>query len=387
MACPGQNPPADYSEANIHVLTGLEHIRRSPGMYIGNTDVAGLFHLLLELVSNSLAEVVAGYGHSVRITLHPDGSATVADDGRPPPNVETTFAELNGHHGICPYPGGREYFAYPVANALAEWMRVEACSGGELYHREFSRGAPGMSARMAAAFGRDGLTVSFRPDPQIFGAASFDAGAIRARLRQLAFLHSGVRITFADESAGTHDEFEYADGIRDYVQFLNEGRPPLHPDVIVLRGDEEGVRYEVGLQWTDEMDEVRQSFANHSPTPVGGTHERGMTAGAALGLRDFARVHQSLPGEFISDDLRTGLTAVVSVWLAEPTFEGRSRVRINNPEAETVIAAAVRRGVREYFEANADDAKRVVSAAVAARDARVEASAVRKKRRQSRSDQ
>ena len=132
MACPGQNQPADYSAEHIHVLSTVEHIRLRPGMYLGNTDAGGLFHLLLELVTNSLAEVVAGYGRSVRVALRADGSAEVADDGRPPPNVEAAFTELNGHHGYCPYPGGREYFAYPVTNALSEWMEVEAISGGEL---------------------------------------------------------------------------------------------------------------------------------------------------------------------------------------------------------------------------------------------------------------
>ena len=386
MASPDRDP-AEYSEANIRVLNGLEVIRLRPGMYIGNTGASGLYHLLLELVTGSLAEAIAGYGQSVRVTLHPDGSATIADNGRPPPNVETAFAELNGHHGICPYPGGREYFAYPVANALSEWLEVETRCGGECCRYEFSRGTADGPTQAVAARGNDGLTVSFLPDQQIFGDTRFDAVSIRDRLRQLAFLHSGVRVAFTDELTGTHDEFEYADGIRDYVQALNADRTPLHPEVIVLRGEEQGVRYEVGLQWCAEGDQVRQSFVNHYLTLLGGTHDRGLAAGAALGLRDSARVHQPLPGDFISDDLRTGLTAVVSVWLEEPTFEGRSRVRINNPEAEAVVAAAVRRGVREYFAANGEAARRVVSAVVAARDARVEWVAERQKRRASRSDE
>ena len=238
---------------------------------------------------------------------------------------------------------------------------------------------------MTAAFGNNGLTVSFLPDSQIFAGVQFDASAIRDRLRQLAFLHSGARITFADELTGTHDEFEYADGIRDYVPVLNEGRQPLLADVIVLRGEEEGVRYEVGLQWTDDVNEMRQAFANHYRTRDGGTHETGLKSGVAAGLLDYIREHAPKSGEFKNEDFRAGLTSVVSVWLGEPMFEGRSRTRLSNPEIESVVKAAVRRGVREYFEANADDAKRVVEAVILARDARVLASTLRKKNRQSRS--
>ena len=197
---------------------------------------------------------------------------------------------------------------------------IEARSGGSLHHQEFARGETIAAATLTGAFASDGLTVRFRPDPQIFGDAKFDAARIRDRLRQLAFLYSGVRITFTDETNGTHDEFEYADGIRECVQALNADRTPIHADVIVLRGEEDGIRYEVGLQWCKDY-ELRQSFANHYRTPQGGTHERGLTAGVSLGLRDFMCANGPLLGEFKSEDFRDGLTAVVSVWLEEPMFE------------------------------------------------------------------
>lgn len=389
MPCPGQNPlPAPgldaYTEANIQVLSGLDVIRRRPAMFVGSTDEHGLFHLLLELVASSLAEAVAGFGNSVRVTLREDGSAEVADDGRTLPDgdsVEQVFASYGpGHHGYRPYNPGRDYLPYVFANALAERFTVFVRGDRSVYQHAFRQGVTHAVLQSGGPPGDRGLTVRFLPDPQIFGAATFDSDVLRERFRQLAFLHSGVRVSFTDEAAGTHDEFEYSDGIREYVQALNAGRSHLHTEVIVLRGDEEGVRYDVGLQWCGG-DELRQSFANGYPTPQGGTHEVGLLAGVALGLRDFMRARGPLPGEFKSEDFRAGLTGVVAVWLGEPTFESRTRMRLNNPEAEAVVKDAVRGGVRRYFEANQDYARRVVDAVSMARDFRVAARAAREQAR------
>ncbi|MBN9121068.1 MAG: DNA topoisomerase IV subunit B, partial [Planctomycetes bacterium] len=236
-----------------------------------------------------------------------------------------------------------------------------------MYQHVFTRGVTSAVVESGGPPGDRGLTVAFKPDPEIFGAAAFDADAIRDRLRQLAFLHSGVRITFTDETAGARDEFEYADGIRQYVKFLNEGRSPLHADVIVLRGEEQDVRYEVGLQWCADESEERRSFANHHFTPRGGTHDSGLRSGVAAGVRDFIRAIAADPGKFEGDDLRTGLTAVVSVWLREPMFMGATRSHLGNPEAEAVVKVAVRRSVFEYFETNRGVAERVGKAVLAAR--------------------
>jgi DNA gyrase subunit B len=378
MGCPGQLP--EYPEADIQVFTGLEPIRRRPAMYIGSTDARGLHHLLFTLVTESLSEAVAGYGRSVRVALRADGWAEVVDDGRPMLNVEHAFTVLeygHGRWGAAANPLGRDSFAYTIANALAERLDVTARHRGRVYGTGFRQGAYFVATEWEGPPGDRGLTVKFRPDPDIFGATRFDAGAIRDRLRQLAFLHSGVRITFADETAGTSDAFEDADGIRAYVKHLNESRRPLHADVILLRGEEQGVRYEVGLQWCEEEIEERRSFANHYFTPQGGTHQRGLLSGAAAGLRDFIDEHAPQSGKFEGDDLRAGLTAVVSVWLNDPQFEGATRSRLNSPEAEAVVKATVRRGVCDYFAAHRKTAERVVKAVVAAHEA---ARAARKKR-------
>jgi DNA gyrase subunit B len=377
MACPG-----NYSEADVQVFTSwTEPIRRRPAMYVGDTGQRGVNYLLFELVRNSLAEGAAGHGKAVRVTLRADGSAEVSDDGRIPPDVERAFTAFPyGLHGHNPDQANRGGFYFAVANAVSEWLRLAARSDESVYRHAFRRGETDWVVQSGGPLGDSGLTITFRPDPQIFGTATFDAEAIRERLRLLAFAHGGVRITFTDAD-GTREVIEHADGFRECVRWLNAGRTPLHPGPIVLRGEESGVRYEVGLQWCEEGDEVRQSFANGTPTPHGGTHERGVLAGAAAGLRDFIREGDPNVGELRDDDLRDGLTAVVSVWVREPMFTGATRSRLGNPEVEGVVREAVRRGVRDYFAANAEAARRVVEGVALARAARLAEADLRKSKR------
>ena len=393
MACPGQNRRTlhRYRTDDIQIPSFPESARLRPAMYIGSTDARGLSHLLFGLVAHSLGEAVAGYGRSVRVAIRADGSAEVADDGRTlsasdspagVPTVEQAFTEFGyGHRGLDPYQLrlGLHDIEYAVTNALSERLRVSARSAGSTYQHVFTRGITHAVVQMGGPPNDRGLTVAFLPDPLIFGTARFDTDAIRNRLRQLAFLHSGVCITFTDDTAGTRDEFEYADGVREYVQFLSEDRRSLHPDVIVLCGEEAGVRYEVGLQWCEDDEERWQSFANHYHTTNGGTHENGVRAGAAAAVSAVIRQWVPEAGAFSADDLRAGLTAVVSVWLSDPYFEGSTRARLGNPEVEAIVSRAVQHGVRDYFELNHEAAERVVRAAVLARDVRVAAQRARRR--------
>src|SRR5579883_47780 len=385
MACPGSDPSNIYRAEDIQVLSGLEPIRRRPAMYIGSTDARGLSHLLFELVTNSLAEAVAGHGRSVRVTLRADGSAEVADDGRILPSsdsVEDVFTSYGtGYRGYCPYPGGREYAGYLFANALSERLRVVVRSDSSRYQHIFQRAVTHAVLQSGGPPDDRGLTIAFRPDPEIFGGVQFDRDAIRNRLQQLAFLHSRVRITFSDETTGTHEEFEYADGIAAYVRWLNTERKPLHEDVLLIHGEEQGVRYEIGLQWCEGDEEMRTSFANHYRTQNGGTHDNGVRLGVAAALRDFIREHTPQTIEFQAEDLRSGLTAVVSVWLVEPRFEYATRSRLGNSEVESIVRAAVRRGVREYLEANRDAANGIVNEVVLAQKLRVAAADARRQLR------
>lgn len=385
MAC-NRTPHADDTVENIRVLSGLEPIRLNPGLYVGDTGSSGLSHILFELISNSLAEIVAGNGRSVRVTLHVDGSAEVDDDGSviPSNDVERTLTFIGT--GYRPPPTGRDYFWYVVANALSERLSIAVRSDGSRYQHVFTRGITNAVVQTGGPPNDRGLTITFRPDAEIFGDAAFDRVAIRDRLQQLAYLHSGVRITFVDETAGTHDEFEFADGIAAYVRWLNVARQPLHDEVIIIRGEERSLRYEVGLQWCADPDEIRMSFANHYGTRQGGSHDSGVRTGAAMAIRDFVREFQSEAGELPGEDMRAGLTAVVSVWLAEPQFCGPTRLQLSNPEAEAIVRTVVRRGVCEYFETNREAAKRVVDAVIAARATRLAFQAERKRKRQFRNE-
>jgi DNA gyrase subunit B len=366
MACPGQPP-----EEGEHVVTtgsGIDHVRYRPGMYIGDTGARGLTYLLFSLVSESLAEVAAGRGNEVRVILRADGSAEVSDDGRPMPNVEAAFTEFNagGRGDVSPYQSrtGVHDGTYFVANALSERLTVVARAAGSAYTHAFRRGVTDAAFPNAGPPDGNELTVTFRPDPDIFGAAQFDPAEVRERLRELAFLHSGVRFAFTDAS-GTRDVFECGDGIRAFLEHLTAARAPLH-DALIVRGEDAGVRYEIGLRWCAAAGEVR-SFVNGGRT-AGGTHERGALAGAVAGLR--AALPLAASDGFKADDLRAGLTAVVSVWLREPRFMGAMRTELGNAEVEGVVRSAVRAGVGAYFAAEPADAAKVLEAVTAERDAR-----------------
>jgi DNA gyrase subunit B len=360
-------------------------------MYIGNTDSSGLSHLLFGLISNSLAEAVAGHGRVVQVTLRTDGAAEVVDDGRIFPLSETTngvpsvqraFTTFSaGARGFSPYQMGWAGSDYGVVTALSERLDVTVRSPSSRYRQAFHRGVLHAAVESGGPPDDRGLTIVFRPDPLIFGDARFDADTIRDRLRDLAFLHSGVRITLVDEANGTRDEFEYPDGIRDYVRFCTQSRSPLHPEPIVIRGEEQHVRYEIGLQWCEDEDEIVRSFANHYYTPTGGTHYYGLRSGVATGLGDFVQGSAPHLGEVKGEDARTGLTAVVSVWLHEPVFMGSIRSTLGNPEVEGIVKAAVRNGVRSYLEANPSAADRIVRAVVMERDLRLAAKAIRDQKR------
>lgn len=359
MGCPGTGP-TEYRAKDIRILTGLEPIRLRPGMYLGWTDSRGLHHMLFAMVRESLAESASGNGRAVRVTLHADGSAEVGDDREPPVQIEPLFAFFG--------TGGHNELTYVFANALSEWLRVESVSGADVYHQRFRRGVAEPPVQLVGT-ARRGLTVRFRPDPDIFGTASFDADTVRDRLRQYAFLHSGVRITFTDEAAGTRDEFEYADGIREYVRRLNAGRAPLHPDVIVIRGEADGVRYEVGLQWCKEVEERTESFANDWRTVNGGTHVNGLRAAVRRAVSDVLRGHPAKHG-VNGEDVRDGLTAVVSVRMPDAWFSGATRDRLGSPQVEGIVAAVVRQALDAYFDANPAVAAMIASRALTARELR-----------------
>ncbi|MBY0456552.1 MAG: hypothetical protein K2V38_04390 [Gemmataceae bacterium] len=377
MGCPtGNDPPElNYTTEHIEVLSSMEHIRRRPGMYLGGTDANGLHHLLFELVSSSLGAVRTAGGRGVRVTLHADNAVTITDDGVPPPNLDETFVAIysDGRLG----GDGRATWFHVTANALSEWLHVEAFDGSEVRGQTFRRGLAEPPTHATLSAPRTGLTLSFRPDPLIFGEARFDANTIRDRLRQFAYLHSGLEIAFTNESTGAHDVFTYPDGIAGYVHVLSADRKPLHPDPIVVRGEELGVRFEAGLQWCDADEEVIAAFTNGGYNPQGGTHVTGLRSALTRTVNEHIRRHWPDEVAVKGEDVRCGLTAVVSVWLEAPYYESATRWRLSNPEPESAVGVGVANFLRGYFEANPAVAEAIARKALAESDLREAARAAR----------
>lgn len=365
MKCPGQGS-STYHTADIQVFEGLEHVRRRPAMYLGGTGERDLHFLLSEVVDSSLAAIGRGEGTAVRVTLCADGYVEVEDDGVLPADVERQFGALYYGHGQALVPGERSQWAYTIANALSAQFTARVRTPGGVYQHTFRRGRTEAAMQLGGP-GARGLAVRFRPDPDIFGAHRFDPKSIRDRLRQCAYLHSGVHITFVDETGGTEDVWEYADGIAEYVKRLNAGRTPLHTRPFVIRGEAEGVRYEVGLQWCGENAEVCVTAANCWMTRGGGTHLTGFRGGYTRAVSEAVREHAPGWEKPTGEELRRGLTAVVSVWLPQPMFLSQFRAQLASLEAEGVVRSAVRRGLRDHFAASRELAAQVVRAAARAR--------------------
>lgn len=365
MACPGS--PSAYSETDVHTADNeVGVVRLRPGMFVGSTDARGLHHLLFALVASALTEIAAGEGTFVSVRLGADGSATVEDDAPPlladgQPQLELVCTRWLGH---APNPNGRDYTAYLMTNALAAQFRAVARSPGAVHTHTFRHGITHAAAQVPGPADARGFAVEFRPDPELFGGATFDPHTIRERLRALAYLHSGVRVSFAPV-VGACEEFCFVDGTREHVLALSAGREPLHADPIVIRGEANGVRYEVGLQWCVDQTHDVASFANDRLTPHGGTHVTGVRTGVTRAVLDWLRANESL-GNVVGDDVRAGLRAVVAVRLADAMFAGATRSRLTNPEVEGIVARAVRVGLRAHFDAHPTEAERVVRHARAA---------------------
>jgi DNA gyrase subunit B len=339
-----------------------ETIRHHAGMYIGNVSVQGLHRMLFQLVHTSVRDAAAGFGRSVRVTLNLGGSATIADDGRGFPVAGSfTLEDAFTQAGLLRY----DQLEYVVTNALSEWLEVETRYQGRAYHMEFQRGVPASALEAIGAASGSGLAVTFLRDPDIFETTQFDAGTIQDRLRECAFLNSGVRISFTNQVLGTEEHFEFADGMRAYVQWLNEHNHPLHPDVLTVRGASEGVHYEVGFQWSEEDEIMLRCYVNDEYMWEGGSLVKGFREGATRALHRFICQHMPDAKPLKSHAARRGVVGVVSVRMKDPVFVSARRSSVHSHEAERVIAAAVSDTAEHYFRANPTVAERIVSAALA----------------------
>ncbi len=383
---------SSYDAQDITVLEGLEAVRKRPGMYIGSTGVMGLHHLVYEVVDNSVDEALAGFCTEVSVTIHPDNSVSVVDNGRGipvavmekegKPAVEVVLTVLHsggkfGQGGGYKVSGGLHGVGVSVVNALSERLQVDVRRDGHVFSQEYSRGAPLAELKQGQelpAGAETGTTVTFLPDADIFETLDFDFRTLEERLRETAFLTRGLLISIVDERAeGRRAEFRYEGGIEDFVAYLNENRDPVHRRVIFFAGDGEEGAAEVAMQWNSSYQESIHSFANNINTREGGSHMSGFRSALTRTLNKYARDHGLLKEKednLSGEDVREGLTAVISVKLRDPQFEGQTKTKLGNPGMAGFVESIVNAGLSEFLEENPSEARAVIVKAVQAQRAR-----------------
>lgn len=379
----GAEPAGDYTADAITVLEGLEAVQRRPGMYIGDTAERGLHHLLFEVVDNAIDEALAGYCDNIRVTIHVDGSVTVEDNGRGIPvdihetvgvsAVEVVMTRLHagGKFGSGAYKvsGGLHGVGVSVVNALSEFLEVEVKRDGKVYVQRYHRGQPQAPVREVGRTEGRGTKVTFKPDPLIFDHTDFSFETLSQRLRELAFLNRGVRISIEDERTQKAHEFLYQGGIEEFVQHLNRAKTPLHKDVIYLHGTREGCEAEIAMQWNESYAETIFSFANNINTIEGGTHLVGFKAALTRTINQYAvaqgllkKDSEGLQGE----DVREGLTAVIAVKVREPQFEGQTKTKLGNSDVRGFVETLVNDRLAVYLEEHPIEARRITTKALEA---------------------
>ena len=378
-----------YGAKDITVLEGLEAVRKRPGMYIGSTGARGLHHLVYEVVDNSVDEALAGYCSEVIVVLHPDDSCTVSDDGRgipveelkkeKRPAAEVVLTTLHaggkfGDGGGYKVSGGLHGVGVSVVNALSETLHLEIRRDGHVWSQDYERGRPRDPLAKGAATKATGTTITFLPDSEIFDELEFDYATLAERLRETAFLTRGLKIELVDErGAGQRDTFHYEGGLIDFVAHLNENKDALHRKTVFFESENDEGQVEVAMQWNSSYQESVFSFANNINTHEGGSHLSGFRSALTRTLNAYARGKGLLKEKdenLTGDDVREGLTAVISVKLQDPQFEGQTKTKLGNPPVEGMVKEAVNRKLGEFFEENPGEARRIVGKAVDAARAR-----------------
>ena len=400
------NSNEEYNESDIQVLEGLEAVRKRPGMYIGTTDIKGLHHLVWEIVDNSIDEALAGYCKNIEIIINKDNSITVKDDGRGIPvgihpktgisTVETVYTVLHagGKFGGGGYKvsGGLHGVGASVVNALSKWVTVTVYKDCKIYEAKFVNG--GKIAQKLTEIGecepnRTGTTVSFKPDPDIFDTDVYDYETLKVRVRELAFLNRGLKITLRDnrdDEDTTGDSFHYEGGISEYVRFLNQNKTPIHEDIIHLQGEEDGVFFEVAMQYNDGYTDNVYSFVNNINTHDGGTHEEGVRRALTRVINNYARKINALKEKddsLTGDDVKEGLTMIVSCKHPNPQFEGQTKGRLGNSEVRKLADSVFSKGFERFLMENPQDAKIIIDKCILASRARLAAKRARETTRKS----
>ena len=393
----------EYDASNIQVLEGLEAVRMRPGMYIGSTTSRGLHHLVYEIVDNSIDEALAGYCTDINVTIEEDNSITVLDNGRGIPvgiqektglpAVEVVFTVLHagGKFGGGGYKvsGGLHGVGASVVNALSEYLEVEIYHEGDVYYQRYERGVACAPLAKKGKTELRGTKVHFKPDAEIFEDTVYDFDVLRRRLREQAFLNAGIRIILEDKREGVAEdkrkvELKYDGGIKEFVEFLNRNKEPLHQDVIYVNAVRENSEAEVAMQYNDGYSEMIVSFANNINTTEGGTHETGFKSALTKVINDYARKYGFLKesdDNLKGEDVREGLSCVISVKVTEAQFEGQTKTKLGNSEMRSIVEKMVNEKLGEFFEENPNVAKIVVDKAMTASRAREAAKRARENTR------
>ncbi len=381
-----ENNNSNYGAEEIQVLEGLEAVRRRPGMYIGSTDTKGLHHLVYEIVDNSIDEAMAGFCDEIKIYLHEDNSVTVIDNGRgipvdvhtktglPAVQVVMTVLHAGGKFGGGGYKvsGGLHGVGLSVVNALSEHLKVEVWLNGNIYSQSYQRGAPVTGLEITGKTELTGTKITFTPDSEIFEELDFNSETLSTRFQELAFLSKGIKIKFYDERNNTEVTYHHEGGIRDFVQHLNNNKDPLHKP-IYLEQDKDDIIVELALQYTGGYIDTLFSFVNNIHTIDGGTHEAGFKAGLTRVVNDYIRKNNLIKNGMnglTGEDIREGLTAVISIKVPEPQFEGQTKTKLGNSEVRSIVDSVVVNGLTTFLEENPSVAKKVVEKSIMASRAR-----------------
>jgi DNA gyrase subunit B len=386
----GQADHSDYTGANIRVLEGIEAVRLRPGMYIGDTTTRGLHHLVYEVVDNSIDEAMAGYCRNIHVTLHTDGSVSVVDDGRGIPvdnhadsgtsalEVVLTKVHAGGKfdHDTYKVSGGLHGVGVTVVNALSEWLEAEVRRDGQIWRQEYRKGQREGPVSPKGSTKLTGTTIRFLPDGEIFPKIDFDFEVLEKRLRELAFLNKGIRIRLTDERTDERTDVEFfsSEGLSEFVAYLNRAQTVLHPPIVFFGRDEErAVEVEVALQYNDSISEMVVSYCNNIHTVEGGTHLTGFRTALTRTLNQYAKAIAPAKNKDLTitgEDFKEGLTAIINVRVPDPQFEGQTKTKLGNSDVEGITARVVNDRLAEFLETNPAVAKRIISKALLAAEAR-----------------
>ena len=374
----------EYGADEIQILEGLEAVRKRPGMYIGSTSSRGLHHLVYEIVDNAVDEALAGFCDTIHVTINPDNSVTVTDNGRGIPvginhksglpAVEVVFTVLHagGKFGGGGYKvsGGLHGVGASVVNALSVWLEVEICHEGKVYRQRYERGKVAKKLEVIGECepGKTGTKVTFLPDGEIFETTIFDYSILQQRFREMAFLTKGLKIVLRDERSQEPIEktFHYEGGIKEFVEYLNRSTTPLYEQIIYCEGIVNNVSVEVAMQHNDSYNENSYGFVNNITTPEGGTHIVGFRNALTKTFNDYARKNKLLKDNepnLTGEDIREGLTAIISVKIEDPQFEGQTKTKLDNQDASKATAKVTNDEIQLYFDRNIDTLKTVISCA------------------------